>query len=810
MTFLFSALLSVFANDPEDDLGIIKGKVTTLDGKPAIGVTVEIKGTAKGTVTDAKGAFEFKRLQPRSYTLQISLVGYETIEQNISVEAGKTASVTFELKVADKHLQEVVVVSSRNKFLARRSNDVAKMPLSRLENPQVYTTINKELLADQLVFSVDDALKNAPGVARMWDATGRGGDGGSFYNSRGFIVQSQLRNGIAGKVTSRIDASNLEKIEVIKGPSGTLFGSVLTSYGGLINRVTKKPYRKLGGEISYATGSFGFQRVSADINTPLDAEKNVLLRINTAYNSEGSFQDNGFNRGFSFAPSLSYTVNERLSFQFDAEFFTGQNTGLRVFFFPFGQTIGALGANRADQLKIDYKRSYVNEDLYQTSRNTNIFGQMNYKISEQWTSQTIFSSTNNYSDGPSPYFYLLADSFVTKNPNDIGNRFISRNDQFTNNSRDGAIGLQQNFNGDFRIGNMRNRFLGGLDFYYRNSDQYFGGGNYDTIDVTQETIPNYSSFNRANLDKIYQENGKPSTYIDKYKLNIYSAYISDVLDITDKLSVLAALRIDHYSNKGNFDETTGKSINAYDQTALSPKFGIVYQPIKDRIALFANYQNSFTNQPGSDYAGKTFKPEQANQLEGGVKLDVLGGKLSSTLSYYYIKVKDIIRTYRGENPNPGNTNPQIQDGTQVSKGFEAEVIANPYAGLNIVAGFAFNDSELQEVDEDVKGRRPETAGAKYLANWWISYRLPQGRMKGLGLGFGGNYASDNMVINNATVGQFTLPAYTLLNASVFYDQEKFRVGLKVDNLSNQKYWIGYTTVNPQKLRSVTGSISFKF
>lgn len=796
-------------NDPEDGTGSIKGQITTLDGKPAAGVTVEIIGSAKGAITDDKGNFEFRRLQPRSYTLQISLVGYETMEQSVTVEADKATTVSFELKVPDKQLQEVVVVSSLNKFGSRKSNDVAKMPLRNLENPQVYTSITKELLADQLVFSVDDAMRNTPGLTKMWDATGRGGDGGSFYNARGFILQSQLRNGVAGNVTARIDAANLEKIEMIKGPSATLFGSSLTSYGGLINRVTKKPYSTFGGEVAFAAGSFGFHRLSADINTPLDAEKNVLLRMNAAYNYEGSFQDNGFNRGITIAPSLSYRVNDRLSFNFDAEFFSGQNTGLKVFFFPFGQTVGALGADRADQLKIDYKRSYVNEDLYQTARNTNIFGQMNYKISGQWQSQTNVTVTNSYSDGPSPYFYLLADSFVTHNPNDIGNRFISRNDQYTDDSKEQVIEVQQNFNGDFYIGSLRNRVVAGLDFMYRNSDQFFSGGTYDTIDVTKD-IPTYRDFNRTNMDKLYQEKGTGFVFPIIYKANTYSAYVSDVLNITDKLSVLAALRVDHFVHDGNYNEQTGKKSGDYNQTAFSPKFGIVYQPIKDKVALFGNYQNGFTNKPGTDYRGSSFKPEQANQVEGGVKVDLLGGKLSSTISYYHIQVTDIIRTYTGENPNPANPNPQIQDGEQVSKGFEAEVVANPIRGLNIIAGFGYNDSKFKKTEKDVDGLRPGTASSPTTANWWISYRMPEGALKGVGLGFGGNYASDNAIINSASLGKFTLPAYTVMNASAFYDTNKFRVTVKVDNLTNEKYWIGYTTVNPQKLRSIIASIAFKF
>jgi iron complex outermembrane receptor protein len=98
----------------------------------------------------------------------------------------------------------------------------------------------------------------------------------------------------------------------------------------------------------------------------------------------------------------------------------------------------------------------------------------------------------------------------------------------------------------------------------------------------------------------------------------------------------------------------------------------------------------------------------------------------------------------------------------------------------------------------------------YTANFWVSYRLPESSLKGLGFGFGGNYASDNKILNSNSMGVFILPAYTVLNATAFYDHPKFRFGLKVDNLTNQEYWIGYTTMNPQKLRSITGSFSIKF
>lgn len=797
--FLVSVSVTVFANDPEENSGIIKGKLTTNDGKPAGSVTVQLKGTKKYTTTNDDGTFSL-RAQPGEYTIEVSLIGYETVTQYVTVENNKTINISIQLHVSEKQLQEVVVSSNRNKYIKNTSDYVAKIPLKNLENPQVYTTVTKELINEQLVFSVDDATKNTPGLQKMWEATGRGGDGGAYYNSRGFILQSQLRNGVAGNVTSRIDAANIESIEVIKGPSATLFGSTLTSYGGLINRITKKPYATFGGEVSYAAGSYGFNRIAADVNTPLDAAKNVLLRVNTAYSSEGSFQDNGFEKGYVIAPSLSYKVNDKLSFLFDAELYGGSNSSKQIIFFYYPAS--QLGATSADQLGIDYKRSYSSNDIYQTSKSNNFFGQMNYKLSDKWTSQTNFTSSYSFSDGPYAYFYLIP------NTNRPGADSMVRADQSTANSQMQVTEIQQNFIGEFNVGTFRNRMVAGLDYFAQNSNQFFYGANFDVIPKNGD-IPTYSSFNKDNLNAVLQNKEAVWTWPYEFKSNTYSAYVSDVINITEKLIAMAALRVDRFDNKGKFDEATGKYSGAYKQTTFSPKFGAVYQIVEDRVSLFANYQNGFTNKQGTDYKGNTFKPEHANQLEGGVKVNAFNGKLNTTLSYYDIQVKNIIRTYTGDIPDPSNPNPQIQDGTQVSKGFEAEVIASPLRGLNIVTGFAYNYSKLIKADDDVKGRRPATAMSPYAANLWISYHL-QGAMKGLGFGFGGNYASDNKILNSVYYGEFILPAYTVLNAAVFYDHTKFRAGIKVDNLTNKEYWIGYTTMNPQKLRSVVGSIAFKF
>ena len=800
--FTFTSLLS-FAQQ----FSTISGTVTTSDGKPAAYISVGLKGKGLGNVTNEKGLFEIQRVKPGSYTLRVSAVGIQNIEKPIVITAGENKTVDFVINQNSNQLNEVNINQGINKYIARKSEFISKMPLNNLENPQVYTTITKETMADQLVFSVDDAARNATGVQKMWESTSRGGDGGAYYASRGFIVQAKLRNGIAGNVTGRNDAANLENVEFIKGPSATLFGSTLTSYGGLINRVTKKPFEGMGGAVSFSTGSYDFNRVSTDFNFPVDKDNHIYARLNTSYNYKGSFQENVYDKGFFIAPSLSYKVNDKLDFVFDAEIANGTSTLKPFVFFYF--PVKDLGFDRADQSGIAYDKSFTADAMKQKYNSSNFFGQANYKFNDNWSSHTSFSSNYSFSNGRGTYLFLVPNNYPPLgNPTAApGADLISRADQSTDNSKVFTYEVQQNFNGTFNLGSVKNRMVLGLDYLRQNSDQLFYS--IDTFDLTNKdgSGANYNNFTEHNLAAFYAALPSVPKYPYNFKTNTYSAYVSDVINLTDRLIALAALRVDRFDNKGNSDRAGSAPKGAYKQTVFSPKFGLVFQPIKDQLSLFANYQNGFNNLNGIDYQGNAFKPEQANQIEGGVKTNLFNGKLTGAVSYYYIKVKDIVRGYNGD---PSNPNAQIQDGNKISKGIEAEIIANPVNGLNIIAGFAYNDNHLENASPDVEGRRDAYSAAPYSANLWISYKFATGSLKGFGLGAGGNYASDNKIVNSVSQGVFILPAYEVFNASVFYDHHRFRLGVKADNFTNQKYWTGYSTMNPQDLRTFTGSVTYKF
>lgn len=782
---------AVFASDNEIGSAIIKGKVITNNGTPVIYANITIKENKRTVLTDEEGFFTFRNINAGQYSLIVSSTGFGTVTKTVEVQDKTVTTILITIETGINELAEVTVNSSRRKFYRSSSETVARMPLKNLENPQVYNTITASLLQEQVITQFDDALKNAPGIDKLWTSTGRGGDGAAYFSLRGFSVQPSMINGIAGLTNGGLDPANLERIEVIKGPSGTLFGSSLVSFGGLINLQTKRPYDTAGGEISYTGGGFGLNRLTADINTPLNTSKKALFRLNAAYHSEGSFQDAGFRKSLFVAPSFSFKANERLSFLLNTEFYQSEATNPLMLFL---NRTRKLNATNVDELKVDFNRSFTSNDITIKTPTVNLFGQMTYKLSDKWTSQTNISRSTRKSDGYYSYvmYILPGDSLL--------NRYISNQ-----NATGYSTSFQQNFIGDFTIGKMRNRVVAGIDVLHlstqNNSSAYVL---FDTVNSIRADN-RYTQLTKAALDVRFAQNNNPTR--NTTHSYTYSAYVSNVLNITDQFMAMMSVRIDRFDNKGTLTHRTNTVAGAFAQTAVSPKLGLVYQIVKDKLSLFGNYMNGFRNvnaitQP--DGTVSNFTPQQANQWEGGIKAELLNRKITASLSYYNIYVTNITR------PDPSRAGFTIQDGNMSSKGFEADISANPLPGLNLIAGYSFNKSLNDQTDPASNGRRPVTAGPEQLVNFWTSYQFVRGAMKGWGLGMGGNYASENLITNNSVNGIFTLPAYTVINSTLFYNAAAFRIALKVDNILNERYFKGWTTVEPQLPRRVSANISFRF
>lgn len=192
-------------------------------------------------------------------------------------------------------------------------------------------------------------------------------------------------------------------------------------------------------------------------------------------------------------------------------------------------------------------------------------------------------------------------------------------------------------------------------------------------------------------------------------------------------------------------------------------------------------------------------------MEFGVKTNLFTNRLNATISYYDIKVKDRVIT------DPNSLFNKIQGGEVESKGVEIELNANPIKGLNIRAGYSYNDSETTKSDNlEILNKRPLEAGPESLYHAWANYELTKGKLKGLGFGAGINGASERFAINYVSTGEFILPSYTIANASIYYQAKKYSLSLKLNNAFNKEYYKGWTTISPQTPRTLLAKVAYKF
>src|SRR6266478_8625358 len=169
LLFLFLLLLlAINAFAQKNEYGSIKGVVSTSNGKPAGSVTVAIKNTKIGTITNDDGSFEFKKIKPGTYVIILSFVGFESKEISIDVKAGEENFVNPKLEHNYAELQKVIVESRSPKYVESNPSSSLRLNIPLNEIPQNITVTKRELLADQGLVTMSEAIRTVSGVQKNY------------------------------------------------------------------------------------------------------------------------------------------------------------------------------------------------------------------------------------------------------------------------------------------------------------------------------------------------------------------------------------------------------------------------------------------------------------------------------------------------------------------------------------------------------------------------------------------------------------------------------------------------------------------
>lgn len=715
-------------------------------------------------------------------------------------------------------LNEVVVTKNKEP----KPVTAVRSGLKPMDNPQTIQVIGAEIIEQQQAIRLSEVLKNANGV---YVSSARGGAQESFF-SRGYDMSANnmFKNGFRYNAGSIPDISGLDKVEFLKGGSALLFGNVAP--GGIVNLVTKTPQFKSGGEIAMQIGSFAFYKPSIDFYGPLS--KSIAFRINGSYENSESFRDVVKNERLYINPSLLFVINPKTQITVQGDYLSADWTP------DFGT--GIIGKQILDLPRNTFYGSLWSNG---TTKSSSASALVNHNFNENWK-LNFNASFQNYDRGSYSTAQLSGlETYAT--PGDW-NRGLTKNKNLEQ-----IFGDQLSLQGNFNTGSVKHQIFTGADwensfataYTFTFNEKYVITGTKNNQPVYGPTL--YDTINLFTFDSNNQRMDIPTTaratQIAKTDTNRFGVYFQDFISITDKFKVLAGIRWSwQEAEVSTYKETAtgaGNPENAVPtitpkrlDNAFSPKAGLVYQPTK-YISLFGSYSNSFTPNTGTTVDLEPIKPSIIDQYEAGIKTDWFKGLLSTNVTVYQITNSNLAQMaqFKADGSDNLDTNIKVLSGETKSKGVEIDVTAKPVEGLNIIAGYSYNDMRYTKtsglngsfIEGDRVARTPLNT-----ANLSFFYTLQEGFFKGVSVGAIGNYIGDriggwNNQYDSTRPGgiwdrEVPLTGYTTIDVSAGYTWKKISILCKLSNITNE---LNYTvhenySVNPIAPRQVMTSLRYKF
>jgi len=755
--------------------GSIKGRVTTADGRIASNVSVKLKSTMIGAITDEDGTYFLRKVPVGNYILVVSAVGLYPKEKQITVTGKATVIVDFSLNENQSQLADVQISTNKKKFKVDKVSPSLRLQSPLIEVPQNIKVVTRELIADQMAFDiVDGVTRNVSGTVRTghWDAQY------ANISTRGTTIPA-FRNGMNmkmpwGPLTE--DAATIERIEFVKGPSGFMMAN--GEPGGIYNIVTKKPTGENRSSVSLSGGGYNLGRAAVDLDGKISKDGRLLYRLNLAAQSKGSFNKYNFNDRYVFAPVISYQIDSAtlITAEYTHQHVTAQALG-NYSFSPVGFKDVPPSFFLGDPALDPSKLSDHNLTLY-----------FNHKLNNNWKINGQVAYVKYGLQGGSMWLKTLA-----KNGDMI--RYYNLSEELAINKN-----AQLSIMGDVNTGPVIHRLMGGVDMGNLKTWGDFSSGPQDIRTQVTKDSPN-GIFNiyhpvygipAANIpvfdrSKSLQVRSGANSYATN--LTYTGVYLQDELRLLEeKLRVTLAGRFTHAV-------TVGKTnVTQISDNVFSPRFGVSYSVLKD-FSAYGLYDQSFLPISGQDYLGDAFKPIRGNNIEFGLKKDWFDGKWNATVAAYKITKKNVLTAdldpahinasaaLNGGNPIP---NLQIQLGEVKSKGIEIDIAGEIVKDLNVVLNYAFTDARVSKDANPALIGRHVANSVTHITNGWLSYRIKNENSFFNGLGFTGGYQVQFERYAGSTASPLTLPNYIRYDAGASYEKGKMTLSVLVNNLLDRR------------------------
>ena len=636
-----------------------------------------------------------------------------------------------------------------------------------LDTPQTIQVIPQTVIRDRAATTLRDVLRNSPGITFQAGEGGGGLPGDQNFSMRGSSARNSLFiDGVRDAGSYTRDSFNLQQVEVIKGPNGTMAGRSATT--GAINQVSKTPHQGDSQEYSLGYGSDDFKRVTSDINLGLG--DSMAFRLNALYHdAEVSNRDVVENKRWGIAPSFALGLGTATRFTASALYVEEDNVP------DYGLPWGTVTQNGVSYPTGAYEATPAVDQ-------SNFYGLKNYDYEDVTIKSGTLQLEHDFSSNVTArnvLRYLDSDRSSAITAPRPPNRQLQRRDMNTEN-----LTNLTDVSLEFSTGAIEHTLVTGLELAREKTE-----GRNSAQTANQPQIPDFFHPNpslRPN-GPMPINNGNPS----QTEIKSIAVYVVDTIKLTDQWSITAGVRRDDvdvdYELRNFTTRAVTESLSRSDEE-ITYQGAVTFKPVEDGT-LYLAYGTGFDPTVDAGTAGSglsssntsannvNLPPEESSNLEAGVKWELFNRRLALNGAVFRTE-KTNLRTRNL------NTDPFILDGEQRIEGLELSASGMITDAWSVFAGASFLDAEYKISRNALEQGQELPLVPEVSANAWTTYVLPFGLTVGLGV----QYIDDMVRSRNATLGELVVDGVTLVDLMASYTvNDVLSLRLNVLNLGDEKY-----------------------
>lgn len=647
-------------------------------------------------------------------------------------------------------------------YNAKKSVAATKTDTPLIDVPQSISVIPQDVLQDQSVQSMSDAVRYVPGVMA---SQGEGNRDAFNFRGAGVTTGDFYVDGVRDDIQTYRDLYNIDRVEVLKGPNGMILGR--GAAGGAINRVSKEAGWDPVRELTVSIGAYDHKRTTIDIGNAINDV--AAFRINAVLEDSDSYRDGVGIERHGINPTLTLRPSDRTKIVVGYEYFKDEHVGDRGVPSVNGPGNSAL-RNRPYDLG-DTDVFFGNARLSPNQTETRAF---NALIEHAFENGLTLRNRTRYADYDKYYQNVFATSAI----NNAGVFNIGAYRDET--ERENLIN-QTDLIYNLKTGEVEHKLLVGMELGRQDTHnmRFRNAGGVENVatnvDATNPVFNGTIAYTNINRNR-------------KSEADITAFYLQDQIVFSPQWKAVVGVRHDRFEvEHTNLPTTSSSSITRLDVTdnLLSPRAGLIFKPVRN-VALYGNYSLTYVPRAGDQLDGlaltnANFDPEKFINQEIGVKWDVTP-ELSLTAAIYKLQREKVAIV------NPVNITETILVDGQETTGFELAISGKLTDKWSIFGGYAYQDGEITK--QQGAGASAILKGAAlaqtpdHTFSLWNRYDF--NATWGAAIGVVGR--SEMYAATPTASASTVLPGYTRYDAAIYGKfSEKLRLQVNLENLTNKEY-----------------------